>query len=177
VIGTVSEASLIGRGATIGFRGVWSVRSHTGDRSRREQLKRLLIAPALAVLLSGCVVGGESARHDLEASKAAYKACLAAQKPEACEGPRRAYEADLSAYRATPKIVIGAGGPPPRGADFLSDGLSAGDPAGGPVHTTRLLRKSSIMISTDIPPGAVKQISVGERHPPQPPRFRSATPD
>jgi hypothetical protein len=27
------------------------------------------------------------------------------------------------------------------------------------------------------PPGAVKQISVGERHPPQPPRFRSATPD
>ena len=45
------------------------------------------------------------------------------------------------------------------------------------VHTTRLPRKSSIMISTEIPPGAVKQISVGERHPPQPPRFRSATPD
>jgi hypothetical protein len=89
-------------------------------------LKRLLIAPALAVLLSGCVVGGESARHDLEASKAAYKACLAAQKPEACEGPRRAYEADLSNYRATPKIVIGAGSPPPHGPDFLSDGMSAG---------------------------------------------------
>jgi hypothetical protein len=89
-------------------------------------LKRLLIAPALAVLMSGCVVGGESARHDLEASKAAYKACLAAQKTEACEGPRRAYETDLSAYRATPKIVIGAGSPPPSGPEFLSDGMSAG---------------------------------------------------
>ena len=29
----------------------------------------------------------------------------------------------------------------------------------------------------DFPPGAVKQISVRERHPPQPPRFRSATPE
>ena len=46
------------------------------------------------------------------------------------------------------------------------------------VHTTRRpMRKSSIMISTDIPPGAAKQISVGERQPPQPPRFRSETPD
>lgn len=76
-------------------------------------MKPLLIVPALAALLAGCVVGGENARHDLEVSKAAYKACLAAQGPEACEGQRQAYEADLSAYRATPKLVIGAGSPPP----------------------------------------------------------------
>jgi hypothetical protein len=95
------------------------------------QLKPLLIVPALAALLAGCVVGGENARHDLEVSKAAYKACLAAQGPEACEGQRQAYEADLSAYRASPKIVIGAGSSPPRGNDFLSDGMSAG--SGGPM--------------------------------------------
>jgi hypothetical protein len=29
--------------------------------------------------------------------------------PEACEGLGQAYEADLTAYRATPKFVIGAG--------------------------------------------------------------------
>jgi hypothetical protein len=43
----------------------------------------------------------------MEASKAAYKTCLAAQGPEACDG--QAYEADISAYRAFPKFVIGAG--------------------------------------------------------------------
>jgi hypothetical protein len=72
---------------------------------------------ALATLLSGCVVGGENALHDMEASKAAYKACLAARAPEACEGQRRAYEADLSAYRATPKVMCG-------GSGFLDSGIS-----------------------------------------------------
>jgi len=60
----------------------------------------LRIASAL-VVLSGCVVGAENARHDMDASKAAYKACLVAGGPEACEGKRQAYEADLSAYQAT----------------------------------------------------------------------------
>jgi hypothetical protein len=76
-------------------------------------MRRLLIVPAFAALLSGCVVGGENAQHDMEASKAAYKACLAVRGPEACDGQRQAYEADISAYRATPKFVIGAGSPPP----------------------------------------------------------------
>jgi hypothetical protein len=76
-------------------------------------MKRLLVVPVLMALLGGCVVGGENARHDMEASKTAYKACLAAQGPEACEVQRRAYEADLSLYRATPKLVIGAGSPAP----------------------------------------------------------------
>jgi hypothetical protein len=68
----------------------------------------LWVVPALFAL-NGCVVGAENAQHDMEASKAAYKACLAARAPEACEAQRQAYEADLSAYRPTPKIVIGAG--------------------------------------------------------------------
>jgi hypothetical protein len=74
------------------------------------------------------VVGGENARHDMEESKAAYKACLAARGPEACEGPRQSYEADRSAYRATPKLVIGAGSAPALPA---SNGMGAG--MGGPT--------------------------------------------
>jgi hypothetical protein len=84
----------------------------------------------LAGLLNGCVVGGENARHDMEASKAAYKACLAERGPEGCEGQRQAYEADRSAYRATPKVCIGCGG----GAgphDIGSTAVSAG--SGGPM--------------------------------------------
>ena len=87
----------------------------------------LWVVPALFAL-SGCVIGGENALHDMEASKAAYKACLAARAPEACEGQRQAYEADLSAYRATPKIVIGAGNRAPLPA---SDGMGTG--LGGPM--------------------------------------------
>jgi hypothetical protein len=64
--------------------------------------------PALFAL-SGCVVGAENARHDLEASKAAYKGCLTTRGSEVCVGLRQAYEADLSTYRATPKVCIGCG--------------------------------------------------------------------
>jgi hypothetical protein len=60
----------------------------------------------------------------MEASKAAYKACLAARGPEGCEGQWQAYEADLAAYRAAPKIVIGAGSPPPRPALPEMGGMS-----------------------------------------------------
>jgi hypothetical protein len=88
------------------------------------------IVPAL-IALSGCVVGAENARHDMEASKAAYKACLAARGPEACEGQRQAYEADISAYRATPKFVIGAGSPPPLSASGMGT-MPAPSPAGPP---------------------------------------------
>lgn len=91
-------------------------------------MNRLLMLSALVAVLSGCVVGGEIARHDMEASKATYKTCLAAGGPEACEGQRQAYEADISAYRATPKFVIGAGSAPPAAA---SD--SIGTTLGGPM--------------------------------------------
>jgi hypothetical protein len=91
-------------------------------------VKRVLLVSTLAALLGGCVVGGENARHDMETSKAAYKACLAVQGPEACEGQRQAYEADISAYRATPKFVIGAGSPPP-----VATPDSLGTALGGPM--------------------------------------------
>ena len=71
-------------------------------------MKRLFIVPVLAVLLSGCGVAAKvNARHDMEASKVAYKACLAerGQDAAACDGLRQAYEADLSAYRATSAAI------------------------------------------------------------------------
>ncbi len=43
------------------------------------------------------------ARDDMEMSKAAYKKCLK-QHPDdlsKCEAPRKAYESDLKAFRAT----------------------------------------------------------------------------
>jgi hypothetical protein len=67
-------------------------------------LKRLFIASAVAVLLSGCAIAAKvSARHEMETSKAAYKACLAqnGRDLDACEGLRQTYEADLAAYRTT----------------------------------------------------------------------------
>ena len=94
-------------------------------------MNRLLIVPALVALLSGCVVGGEAAWHDMEMSKAALKACLAARGPEACAAQQQAYAADLATYRATPKIVIGAGSPPPLPHGFISGGMGAGP--GGPI--------------------------------------------
>jgi hypothetical protein len=61
------------------------------------------VVPVIAAL-GGCGVAAKvNARHDMEASKVAYKACLAqyGQDLMACDGPRQAYETDLSAYRTT----------------------------------------------------------------------------
>jgi hypothetical protein len=85
-------------------------------------VKRLFLVTALAALVGGCVVGGQAARQEMEASKAAYKACLATRGPEECENSRLAYEADRSAYRATPKFVIGAGSPPPLSGSVVGMG-------------------------------------------------------
>ena len=93
-------------------------------------MKQLLVVPALIALLSGCVFGGEDARHDMEASRTGYKACLATREPEACEGLRQAYEADLRAYRATPKFVIGAGNPPPHDGGPPAITTGSGAPMG-----------------------------------------------
>jgi hypothetical protein len=90
------------------------------------------------IALTSCVVGGGNARNDMEASKTAYKACLAAQGPEACEVQRRAYEGDLAFYRATPKLVIGAGSPPPLPASNVMGTMSPlGPPALPPLPDMR----------------------------------------
>lgn len=81
-----------------------TIGGRTLENPGREQLKPLIIVGAFAVLLSGCGIAAKvNARNDMQASRTAYKTCLA-QHPQdiaACEGPRQAYEADLSAYQAT----------------------------------------------------------------------------
>ena len=87
------------------------------------------VVPVIAGL-AGCGVAAKvNARHDMEASKVAYKACLAEHRQDvpACDGLRRAYEADLSAYQATsaalrsaPIYVPSDPGPPPIPANPMS---------------------------------------------------------
>ncbi len=58
-------------------------------------MNRLLIVPALAVLLSGCSLAAE---RDVRA----YNACISRHPQDmvVCEGPRRAYEVDLPTFQA-----------------------------------------------------------------------------
>jgi hypothetical protein len=52
-------------------------------------------------LLSGCgLVAGINRMNAVGRSEAAYKACLAANPPNACESARLAYQADVQAYAA-----------------------------------------------------------------------------
>lgn len=52
--------------------------------------------------LNSCFREIIDARHEMEHSKTAYKQCLEEHPddPDKCEALRRAYEADLKAYRA-----------------------------------------------------------------------------
>lgn len=77
-------------------------------------MKRLVIVGAILVL-TGCA-GTETvdARNELQASKAALKACLA-QHPQdvrMCNGASAAYQADLAAYQAfsRPSLIASRGG-------------------------------------------------------------------
>ena len=71
--------------------------------------KRLFVVLAVALALtSGCGVASKvNARNDMEASKMAYKRCLEQNPndPSKCEALRRAYEADMQAYRETSKGI------------------------------------------------------------------------
>jgi hypothetical protein len=67
---------------------------------------RLTLILCAVLVVSGCGVAAKvTAREDMQNSKAAYKACLAANpdNPDKCEALRRAYEADIQAYRETSK--------------------------------------------------------------------------
>jgi hypothetical protein len=63
-------------------------------------VNRVPTISALALLLSGCSL---AANRDVQA----YNACLSrhAQDVVVCEGPRQAYEADLSAHRANAAVT------------------------------------------------------------------------
>jgi len=61
----------------------------------------------LGILVLALLIGcgptlGMRAWKELEKSKAAYKECLMthSENPDKCEGLRKAYEADVKAYRA-----------------------------------------------------------------------------
>jgi predicted small secreted protein len=60
-----------------------------------------LILVVVTALSNGCVTA--KAGQDMENSRIAYKKCLEEHPddPDKCEALRRAFEADLNAYRAT----------------------------------------------------------------------------
>jgi hypothetical protein len=87
-----------------------------GDKSGLREVRHLLIASAVAILLAGC---GLPAERNVQA----YEACMSRHPQEAalCEGPRDAYEVDTSIYqaRATPIPLPGAGSYHPAPAPVL----------------------------------------------------------
>ena len=95
-------------------------RGHYHGVPRKDILTTMLIDPPmrtifvgliLAATLVGCAITAEMrAREDMEQSKAAYKQCLGqySQDPNHCEALKRAYEADITAYRATSGLRPGA---------------------------------------------------------------------
>jgi hypothetical protein len=80
--------------------------SAAGDELGLRKVRHLLIASAVAILLTGC---GLPAERNMQA----YEVCLSRHPQEAalCEGPREAYEVGTATYqaRATP-MVLPAGG-------------------------------------------------------------------
>ncbi len=72
-------------------------------------MKKACFLLALAASLSGCALAAKmDARNDMEASKAAYKTCLAdnPKTVSACQAEQLSYEADLKAYEATPAGML-----------------------------------------------------------------------
>jgi hypothetical protein len=90
----------------------------------------------------------------------------------------------IAAWRAEPRTT--RGGQPQYSALAITTALTLRAVFRLPLRQTEGLIGSVIRLlgldlavpdHSTLRPGAVKQISVGERHSPQPPRFRSATPD
>ena len=72
-----------------------------------EKLLAIILMIALAFTNSCGIAAKVRARDDMEVSKAAYKRCLEQNPddPSKCEALRRAYEADLKAYRETSRGI------------------------------------------------------------------------
>jgi hypothetical protein len=94
----------------------------TAGNSRVQRAKHLVVASALAILVSSC---GLPAGRDVRA----YEACMSRHPQEAalCEGPRQAYEVDMSIYQATAAAIS-----PPAGSSS-SERSAAAHPALTPV--------------------------------------------
>ncbi len=77
----------------------------------RDSMNNQLLAIILIVIIAfsnSCGIAAKvRARNDMEDSKAAYKRCLQQNPddPSKCEALKRAFEADLKAYRETKKGV------------------------------------------------------------------------
>lgn len=73
-----------------------------------DKLLLAIILMALMAFSNSCGIAAKvRARNDMENSKAAYKKCLEQYRDDLskCEALRRAYEADIKAYRETSKGV------------------------------------------------------------------------
>lgn len=86
-------------------------------------MKQLVIASALAILVTGCGLPADR-------SVRAYNACMSRHPQEAalCEGPRQAYEVDTSTYQATAAVVS------PLGGSSSAERSTAAHPALTPVR-------------------------------------------
>jgi hypothetical protein len=87
-----------------------------------EQVKHLMIASALAIVLGGC---GLPPARDARA----YDTCMSRHPEEAalCEGPRQAYEVDTSTYQARAARIS------PLAGGGYDEGSAAAHPALAPV--------------------------------------------
>lgn len=73
-------------------------------------MKKVLIGLMCLFFLAGCgPTLGMGAWKELKESKTIYKECLMRhpENPKKCEGLRRAYEADMKAYRAIMGYEVG----------------------------------------------------------------------
>ena len=87
-----------------------------------ERAKHLVVASALAVVVTGCGLPADRAVR-------AYNGCMSRHPQEAalCEGPRQAYEVDTSTYRATAAAIS------PQAGNSSEERSAAAHPALTPV--------------------------------------------
>jgi len=69
---------------------------------------RYITAIGLMLLTTGCgIMAIEKAKKEYDASRAAFKECLARRPPGQCEGHRQAMNADARAYASIKGNTVG----------------------------------------------------------------------
>jgi hypothetical protein len=109
------------------LKSVAATRAGSGN-SGVERVKHLVVASALAIVVTGCALPADRAVR-------AYNGCISRHPQEAalCEGPRQAYEVDTSTYRATAAAIS------PQAGNSSGERLAAAHPALTPVPLHRSL--------------------------------------